>query len=482
MNSRLRFYILGSDVIWLAMALGLSYGLRYSQLKPFPPAVYSFLVLAGIGVWALLFTTLSLDCFDGGWRFHVAVGKMIRATCVLMILIIVSAYLARLYYSRLLLIYFGVLLFLGFLLIRVGMYLFLRTRYRRGHARKVVLVGNERFTREFAFKIGRHPELLYQVVGMLYPVGDGMALDSGTSAGQPLSSFDVLRAFSERRVDELIVLQDETPGLEFQSFVARCRAQVIRVNVLPRGYELYTSKPKLIEIDGLPLITLERPSTLPGAAALKRVMDLLISTLLLPPAVCIFIGVAAVLLWNKRRVLRRELRIGKGGRPFWMYRLDVDRRGEEGPTYERLMRDLSISEIPQLWNVLLGDMSLVGPRPEPPERVKHYSDWQKERLKAKPGVTGLAQVNGLREHHGSEEKARFDLQYLLEWSPFNDLVLILQTLGTLAKRCLLPSESAERQFDASHGREQSLTTKRDLLPGLARENVPILQIRPNKVI
>jgi lipopolysaccharide/colanic/teichoic acid biosynthesis glycosyltransferase len=201
-------------------------------------------------------------------------------------------------------------------------------------------------------------------------------------------------------------------------------------------------------------------------------MDVFIATLLLPLAVCIFIASAAVLLWNKRRVLRREVRIGKGGRPFWMYRLDIDRMAEDGPSYERLMRDLSISEIPQLWNVLVGDMSLVGPRPEDPDRVKHYSDWQKQRLNAKPGVTGLAQVNGLREHHESEEKARFDLQYLLEWSPFNDLVLILQTIATLAKRCLLPRESAEQQqFQKFHEREHPLSAKTDPLPWLACKNV-----------
>ena len=470
MNSRLRFYILGSDVIWLAAALGVSYGLRYSQLDP-PNPFYGFLIFMGGIAWALLFAAMSLDCFDGGWRFSVTVGKMVRATSLLMILIIVCAYLAKLYYSRLLLMYFGALLLLGFIMIRVTFYVFLRAQYRMGHVRNVVLVGNERFTREFAFKIGRHPELLYQVVGMLYPVADGRVLNGGMRASSPLSSFDVLKAFSERRVDDLIVLQDEPPGLEFQSFVARCRAQGIRVNVLPRGYELYTSKPKLIEIDGLPLISLESPSVVLGAAAIKRVMDVFIATLLLPLAICIFIGGAAILLWNRRRVLRREVRIGKDGRPFWMYRLDIDRTSEDGPTYERLMRDLSISEIPQLWNVLAGDMSLVGPRPEDPERVKHYSDWQKQRLNAKPGLTGLAQVNGLREHHGSEEKTHYDLQYLLEWSPFNDLVLILQTIATLAKRCLLPSESAERQFAKFHGREHPSGAKTDPLPWLVCRNM-----------
>jgi lipopolysaccharide/colanic/teichoic acid biosynthesis glycosyltransferase len=81
-------------------------------------------------------------------------------------------------------------------------------------------------------------------------------------------------------------------------------------------------------------------------------------------------------------------------------------------------------------------MSLVGPRPESPERVKSYSHWQRQRLKVQAGVTGFAQVHGLREHHSSEDKTRFDLQYIIQWSPFLDLSLLLQTLWTLLFRGL----------------------------------------------
>jgi lipopolysaccharide/colanic/teichoic acid biosynthesis glycosyltransferase len=455
MNSRISSCILAVDVIWLVLASGLSYGLRFGEFELYPPPIYRVSVLAAAGVWVLLLKTLALDCFDGGWRFHVMLSRIVRATGLLMIFLIALPYLTKLYYSRLQLICFGLLLLVGFLLIRVGVYLFLRSWHRKGHTKKVVLVGNERLTRECAFKIGRHPELLYEVVGMLYPEGDAAASDSArTSNGELLSSFDVVGALAERKVDELIVLLDQSPGPEFPNFVARCRAENIRVKVLPRAYELYTSRPRLVEIDGLPLISLEDPATLPGAATVKRAMDLTVGTLLLPPAVCIFMLAALVLLCHRRQVLRRELRIGKGGRAFWMYRLDIDRDGENGPRYERLMRDLSISEIPQIWNVLLGEMSLVGPRPESPERVKHYSEWQKGRLRAKPGLTGLAQVNGLREEHASEDKSRFDLQYMLEWSPLNDLLLVLQTIGTLVKRCLPPRFSA---------REQALPTQRNPL-------------------
>jgi lipopolysaccharide/colanic/teichoic acid biosynthesis glycosyltransferase len=99
-------------------------------------------------------------------------------------------------------------------------------------------------------------------------------------------------------------------------------------------------------------------------------------------------------------------------------------------------------------------MSIVGPRPESPERVKHYSDWQRQRLSVEPGLTGLAQVQGLRERHSSEEKARFDLQYIFHWSLFLDLSLIVQTVWTLALRLV----KTERGPAPSEGPPATLIT------------------------
>jgi hypothetical protein len=119
-----------------------------------------------------------------------------------------------------------------------------------------------------------------------------------------------------------------------------------------------------------------------------------------------------------------------------MIRLNIDRHSGAAGLFERLLIKLSITELPQLWNVLRGEMSLVGPRPESPERVKRYSEWQKQRLSVKPGMTGLAQVHGLREQHSSEEKTRFDLQYLLDRSFLADVSLLFQTAWTLAMRVI----------------------------------------------
>jgi lipopolysaccharide/colanic/teichoic acid biosynthesis glycosyltransferase len=175
---------------------------------------------------------------------------------------------------------------------------------------------------------------------------------------------------------------------------------------------------------------------MPGAGLIKRLMDIGISIALLPFGLLVMAWGSAVLLYHKRHVLQRELRIGKDGKPFWMYRMNVPRDASGRPEYEQFIRELSISEVPQLFNVLRGDMSLVGPRPENPIRVKLYSEWQRERLKVVPGITGLAQVNGLRDESSSEDKTRFDLQYALEWTPFMDVVLLVRTLLTLVKRIL----------------------------------------------
>jgi undecaprenyl phosphate N,N'-diacetylbacillosamine 1-phosphate transferase len=174
----------------------------------------------------------------------------------------------------------------------------------------------------------------------------------------------------------------------------------------------------------------------PINAVWKRGLDIILSSCLLIISSPVIV-VGAILLRQKvGGPLCREVRCGHAGKPFNMLRLNSSRETQHLPYFEIVLQQLSITELPQLWNVFTGDMSLVGPRPESFDRVKHYSDWQRQRLNVKPGMTGLAQVHGLRQQHSSEDKARFDLQYMLRPSPFQDIVLLLQTTWTLAVRLL----------------------------------------------
>jgi lipopolysaccharide/colanic/teichoic acid biosynthesis glycosyltransferase len=174
----------------------------------------------------------------------------------------------------------------------------------------------------------------------------------------------------------------------------------------------------------------------PSGGAGKRLLDLAVGSFLALATLPFLLACAAALRFTAGRAFRWERRIGWQGAQFSMLRLNVDHNPRNGSGFEGMLVRFSISELPQLWNVLRGEMSLVGPRPEGPERAHQYSAWQQQRLSAKPGMTGLAQVHGLREEHTSEDKTRHDLQYMLHPSLLKDLSLLIETVWTLLLRLI----------------------------------------------
>jgi lipopolysaccharide/colanic/teichoic acid biosynthesis glycosyltransferase len=167
---------------------------------------------------------------------------------------------------------------------------------------------------------------------------------------------------------------------------------------------------------------------------MKRAIDFLIAAIFLPLwIVLLAIVAAAVLLIEGRPVLFRQLRAGRGGRAFMMYKFRTMREGE-GSDAERmtrlgaLLRRTSLDELPQLWNVLKGDMSFVGPRPLPVRYLPRYSPVQARRHDVRPGITGWAQVNG-RNSLSWEEKFRYDVEYVDSRSLAMDAKIIALTFA-----------------------------------------------------
>jgi lipopolysaccharide/colanic/teichoic acid biosynthesis glycosyltransferase len=445
---RIRFVLIGVDVAAVPVALFLAYLFRYGHkvgahlAHPTPWAAINVVVVGAIVPWLVLCKPMSLDSFSEGWSLPATVSRIALGGAIQMGVILALAYMSRVYFSRLILAYFAVTFCGLVLLARIIAYKLLRRYHRIGRTRRVVIVGEGRVARELVRRIRRHPELLYEVVGLLNPwTRPGNAHNNQSPNGEgELSSLDALKVLKRKGVYELIVCMDQPPVAEVESFLARCLDQGIRVSLVPQSYELYSSRARLVELAGVPLVALEGLPDFRVAAVIKRATDLILGLPLLLLALPILAVSSVVLRLQGRGLLRRELRGGWHGEPFWMYRLDVDRHAAHATTFQRFLCWLSISELPQLFNVLFGQMSLVGPRPESLEQVRDYSAWQQRRLNIKPGITGLAQVNGLREQHSSEEKARYDLQYMVHWTPMADLVLLLQTLWTLAARLWASSE------------------------------------------
>jgi lipopolysaccharide/colanic/teichoic acid biosynthesis glycosyltransferase len=441
--NNLRNWISVADSAWVAIAMSLAYLLRYGWAWDGPPgrsaAIFMVPSLAAVLVWSLLSTRLQLDGFRGGWRFPAVVSHLLSAVSLLMMSLLVCGYLARQYVSRLMLGYFGLLLFVGFVLVRFTAWSLFRSRYRKGAVRRVVIVGNGFLAREMAAKIEHHPESLYQVVGFLCPAGT--AFDTplpGVGADvvnvQSLGIVDILQAHD---VNEVILTIPQTSHPEVLDLVALCRRRGIAVSLVPQPYLLYLSKPELVDLGGLPLLQLKEVATgMPANPAWKRVLDLVLASCLSLLSLPVILIAAAILKRKKGHGFRRELRCGQHGNSFWIYRLNSERNASGLTRAEFVMQQLSLTELPQLLNVLRGEMSLVGPRPEGLDRTRRYTDWHRQRLSAKPGMTGLAQVHGLRHQNSSEDKTRYDLQYIMRRSVFQDISLLLQTIWTLMGRLL----------------------------------------------
>lgn len=451
MSRRLRVLVLLADVLWIFLSASLAFLLRYpnhgawiDHSLDYPR--YVFLACLAMGIWTFLFTRMRLDGFSDGWEPERVFSRVFIGVLLLMSGMLSVAFLAKEVYSRLLLAYFGTFLFAGFLLVRCVMRASVLSHYRNRTQQRVALMGSGRVARELAEKIQRHPELMKDVVGFLYPDTDLPVRSSPlvplSQAVPSTSAPGIVELLKKLRVDEVVVVHPRTGASEIQKLLRLSRSAGLKVSLVPEGYELYLSKATFLDVEGLPILCLEERREQRLANILKRTADLIIASSLTVLAVPVILAGAATVMVEGRRPFKREARCGLKGTMFLMWRLNIDRDSVTLSDICQWFARLSLTELPQLFNVIAGDMSLVGPRPEPLERVKHYSEWQRQRLSAKPGLTGLAQVHGLRDQHSSEDKARFDLQYLLHWSLLLDLSLLVQTLWTVGTRLWRPAGSS----------------------------------------
>ena len=437
-SEQLRNRILAADLVWIPLALAaqqaLCAGLRCSQV-PLAPSNFGVYVVCTVLAWILLSENLHLDGFRGGWRLSALLSHLLLAITLVMVLLLAVENVSERYVGRLTLSVFSLFLLIGFLCVR-GLVLWrVLRRYENGNVHRVVILGSDRLAGELAAKFNHHPELLCKVIGFLCPGAEIPWARPGRDAASgpaTVSTVDVLALLRQHKVDELVMAHTPVTN-EILNLVALCRQQAIRVSLVPQPYELYLSRPRLLDLGGLPLLQLGE--TAPAAARVsKRLLDVGLGIVLAAATLPVVLVCAAVLRISTGSAFRWERRIGWQGIQFSMLRLNVERDPREGSGFERMLWQLSISELPQLWNVLRGDMSLVGPRPEGPERAHSYSAWQEQRLSVKPGMTGLAQVRGLREQHPSEDKTRHDLQYMLHPSLLKDLSLLIETIWTLTAR------------------------------------------------
>lgn len=315
-----------------------------------------------------------------------------------------------------------------------------RLRARGALVERTLLIGAGAVGVEVAQVLLDHPEYGLQPVGFLDAVDDAELPLPLLGQADALS-----RVLDEHDVRRVIVAFGATREPDLVSVIRACGKASVDIHVLPRFFEL-GAVPQCRDTDnvwGIPLVRLRRPLARGTARRLKRVFDVVVASLLLllTAPICAVIHVL-VRLSSPGPVLFRQQRVGENGEDievlkFRSLRLnddsdttwsvaDDDRRTPIGA----VLRKTSLDELPQLLNVLKGDMSLVGPRPERPVFVDRFSadvPRYPDRHRAPAGLTGWAQVHGLRGDTSIEERARFDNQYIEYWSMWNDIVILART-------------------------------------------------------
>jgi len=253
-------------------------------------------------------------------------------------------------------------------------------------------------------------------------------------------------------VDELIVTDSDFNDRELLEIVSHAHRKGVQVRIAPRATELLTQRVEFVPGQGVPLFELRPPAFVGIDWFVKRAFDLVVSGLVLLAGLPLWLGIAAMLkLTSRGPVLFRDRRVGLGEQQFGMLKFrtmyadaaglqaELEASNEaDGPLFKiredprvtplgAVLRRLSLDEIPQLWNVLKGDMSLVGPRPPIPEEVASYHRWHRRRLSMKPGLTCLWQISG-RNQIDFDRWMQLDLQYIDNWSPSLDLKILLRTI------------------------------------------------------
>jgi exopolysaccharide biosynthesis polyprenyl glycosylphosphotransferase len=450
-----------ADVVLINLAFAAAYWVRYDLqwFRAVDPA-YDASFRAYIP-FALVLTALLLVAYRLGRVYHQPrsvswldeVYALFGSTTTgIVIIMAITFWFQPLVYSRLMFLWAGVLivtLLSGSRLIKRWVW---GSLMRRGMGvDRMLIVGAGEVGRRLMRNIVAQPELGYRVIGFVDDDPEKNRTDIGRF--KALGEIDSLpRVVQEEGIDEVIITLPWIYHRRILGIMRQCERERVRARIVPDLFQLALSRVDIEDLGGIPIIGVKEISITGWNLAFKRTSDIVLSlavlVLLFPLMLLISV---AIKLDSPGPVLFKQVRVGRDGRRFVFYKFRSMRQGAEeerpqladldetvGPIFKirrdprctrlgRFLRRTSLDELPQLYNVLRGEMSLVGPRPAIPVEVEQYQEWHRKRLEVSPGMTGLWQVSG-RSQLTFDEMCLLDIYYLENWSPLLDLKIALKTI------------------------------------------------------
>jgi Undecaprenyl-phosphate glucose phosphotransferase len=452
-----RFYNsikLGADLLVLIAAFGLAYWTRFFSGLPHEsiPALDDTLTSLGMVLFIFPVTFRQANLYTTNRaRSHIGeVFEIFKATVFATLILVGLTYFVRERYSRATIGIFVCYAFVGVSGVRVGFRIFFNAMRRRGfNLKSILVIGAGELGQRVIETIEQHRELGFKVTGVLTrkPMKVGTIVKGAKVVG---IISDVDRILDAEPVDQVIIALPIEDSPVLKELMEQLALRTVDVKVVPDLYQYITLRGGLEEFGGLPIISLQGGPLDGWNLIAKRVFDVLLSAAALIASMPLMLTVALLVrLTSRGPVLFRQERMGMDGRTFQMLKFRTMRVDSESESSTRVddprrtaigkfLRRSSFDELPQFFNVLLGEMSLVGPRPERPvfiEEFKKQIPRYHLRHLVKSGITGWAQVNGLRGQTSIQKRIEFDLYYIENWSLLLDLKILLRTAfgGFLSK-------------------------------------------------
>lgn len=443
-----------ADLIVIALAWLISYYIRfYSGVMPVEKGIpsfqiYFYLIAPILFIWGFVFNVFELYRPK---RLSSYVDEIFDITkaCSFSVLILVSlTFFFRQYdYSRLMFATFWVMTIVAMMVERVAFREVLRYLRRKGYnLRFAVIVGTGKTAEDIFKRIDIHPELGIKVVGFLSS-NPGYLQDDKKGRIPVLGTYDNIKdVIKNNKIDQIIVALPTEEHHVTIDVLKRIDDEMVDIKVIPDLWEFMTLRGGIDELDGLPIITLQDTPLYGWNIVLKRVTDIGLSIIAIIITAPVMILISVV---NKRTspgpIFFRQERMGLDGKTFDMLKfrsMQVDAEAQSGAVWAKendprrtrlgtFLRKTSLDELPQFFNVLKGDMSIVGPRPERPVFIEEFRKnipGYMLRHKMKAGITGWAQVNGWRGNTSLEKRIECDLYYIENWSLWLDIKIMWLTV------------------------------------------------------
>jgi len=448
--------VLFIDWITLSCSWMLAYYVRfYIPIIPVYKGIPSFymyinLLIIMLPLWYIVFQAFGLYRPRRISSKIVEVWDIVKATAIATVILVVLTYFVRQYeFSRLTFVYFGIISVIFLSIERILFRELLRFIRKRGYnLRHALIVGTGRLGLDVTDRVHKHPELGIKIRGFLS--------EERTQVGNTLEGFQVLDTFenirsvvSKQKIDMVLITLPLNAHERLKRILDDIGDEMVSIMVIPDLIEfatLATLRGSTGEFEGMPIISLRDTPLYGWNIVVKRVTDFALSiTILLAVSPLMFVISFLVKATSKGPVFYSQERMGLDGKIFNMlkYRtMAIEAEKETGPVWAAkddsrrtpigtFLRKTSMDELPQFFNVLKGDMSIVGPRPEREFFIQQFRDKVPKymlRHKMKAGITGWAQVNGWRGNTSLEKRIEYDLYYIENWSLRFDLEIMWLTI------------------------------------------------------